>query len=67
LIKTTVMHPSAAGTIKVPIKPTASGRRLLRESGKLKFRARLIFTPTGGTAATQVYKAQLVKTLKPRR
>jgi hypothetical protein len=67
LIRTVSLHPSVAGTVKVPIKPTASGRRVLSETGKLTFRARLTFTPTGGTAATQVYKAKLVKTLKARR
>jgi hypothetical protein len=67
LIRATTLRPTAAGTIEVPIKPTASGHRLLSEKGRLRFQARLTFTPTGGTAATQVYKAALVKTLKSRR
>jgi hypothetical protein len=66
LIKTTTLHPTAAGTIEVPIRPTASGRRVLEEKGALEFHARLTFTPTGGTAATQVYTSKLMKTLKPR-
>jgi hypothetical protein len=66
LIKTMTLHPTAAGTIEVPIRPTASGRRVLEEKGALEFHARLTFTPTGGTAATQVYTSKLMKTLKPR-
>lgn len=67
MIRTRKLRPSAAGTIEVPIKPTASGRRVLEEKGRLAIRARLTFTPTGGTAATQVYPAKLVKTLKARK
>ncbi len=52
LIKTSTLHPAAAGTVRVPIRPTAAGRRALGEKGKLRVRARLTFTPTGGTAAT---------------
>jgi hypothetical protein len=67
LIRTATLHPSAAGTIKLPIKPTAAGLRALRETGKLRFRARLTFTPDGGTAATQVYKNRLLGALSARR
>lgn len=67
LIRTATLHPTAAGTVAVPIKPTASGRRVLEEKGRLRIRARLTFTPSGGTAATQIYRATLVRTLRPRR
>jgi hypothetical protein len=65
LIKAKTLHPTAAGTVKVPIKPTAAGLKVLAKKGKLKFRARVTFTPTGGTAAAKTYAAKLVKTLKP--
>jgi hypothetical protein len=64
LIKPTTLHPTSAGAVKVPIKPTAAGLKVLAKKGKLAFRARLTFTPTGGTAATQVYASKLIKTLK---
>jgi hypothetical protein len=64
LIKPTTLHPTAAGTIKVPIKPTAAGLKVLAKKGKLAFRARVTFTPTGGTAATQIYASKLIKTLE---
>jgi hypothetical protein len=67
LIKPATLHASAAGTIKLPIRPTAAGRRVLSQTGKLKFRARLTFTPDGGTAATQVYKNRLLRALRARR
>ena len=66
LIKAAILHPAAAGTVRVPFRPTAAARKLLSEKGALAFRARLTFTPTGGTAATQVYRARLAK-LKVRR
>jgi hypothetical protein len=64
LIKPTTLHPTAAGTIKVPIKPTTAGLKVLAKKGKLAFRARVTFTPTGGTAATQIYASKLIKTLE---
>jgi hypothetical protein len=64
LIKAVTLHPTAAGTVKVPIKPTAAGLKVLAKKGKLKFRALVTFTPTGGTAATKTYASKLIKTLK---
>jgi hypothetical protein len=64
LIKPTTLHPTAAGAIKVPIRPTAAGLKVLAKKGRLAFRARLTFTPTGGIAAAQTYASKLVKTLK---
>ncbi len=49
------------GTVKVPLKPTAAGRKVLKAKGKLKTRIDVTFTPTGGTAATQIYKVTLRK------
>jgi hypothetical protein len=67
LIEAATVHPSAAATVEVPIVPTAAGRRILGEKGTLRFRARLTFTPAGGTAATQVYASKLVRALRFRK
>ena len=55
---------SAAGTIKLPLNPTGAGKKPLNNSGKLKTRVDVTFTPTGGFAATQTYKVTLKKNLK---
>lgn len=55
---------AAAGTVKLPLKPTGVGKKVLNSSGKLKTRIDVTFTPTGGTAATQTYKVTLKKNLK---
>lgn len=65
LIRTATVATAGAGMIKVPIKPTPAGLRLLRERGKLAFRVELTFTPAGGSAATQPYAAKLRKRLSP--
>jgi hypothetical protein len=65
LIKTATMTAAGAGTVKVPIKATPAGKRILETSGKLKFSLRLSFAPTGGTSTTQPFAAKLLKTLKP--
>jgi hypothetical protein len=62
-IKRATLSVPAGGTVKVPLKPTAAGRKALRAKGKLKTRIDVTFTPTGGTAATQTYKVTLKKKL----
>jgi hypothetical protein len=65
LIKTASVTSSGAGTVKVPVKPTPAGMKVLKEKGTLAFKLKLTFAPTGGTASTQNYTGKLVKTLKP--
>ena len=60
-IKRATLSVPAGGTVKVPLKPTAAGRKALKAKGKLKTRIEVTFTPTGGTAATQIYKVTLKK------
>ena len=60
-IKRAPLCGPAGGTVKVPLKPTAAGREALKAKGKLKTRIEVTFTPTGGTAATQIYKVTLKK------
>ena len=60
-IKRATVSVPAGGTVKVPLKPTAAGRKVLKAKGKLKTRIDVTFTPSGGTAATQTYKVTLKK------
>jgi hypothetical protein len=64
LIKTATVTAGGAGTVKVPIKATPAGRKILEASGKLEFSLRLSFAQTGGTSASQPFGAKLIKTLK---
>ena len=63
LIRTSTVHPRAAGSPRVTLRPTAAGMRKLRHSlrvahregrktGTLKVDARFTFTPCGGTASS---------------
>lgn len=65
LIKTATVTSRAAGTVKVPIKPTAAALKILKAKGKVSFKVELTFAPTGGTAASQTYLGKLVRTLRP--
>lgn len=59
LVKSASVTTTAAGTIKVPFKPTKAALARLEENGKIKVRVNVTFTPTGGTAATTTVKAML--------
>ena len=63
-VKRATVAASAAGTVKLPLKPTGAGKKVLNANGKLKTRVDVTFTPTGGLAATQTYKVTLKKNLK---
>lgn len=62
-VKRANLTVTAAGTVKVPLNPTAKGLKVLNAKGKLKARIDVTFTPTGGSVATQTYKVTLKKTL----
>jgi hypothetical protein len=64
-VKSAAVTSTAAGTVKVPIKPTAAAKKILAKKGKLSVQLKLTFAPTGGTASSQSYTGKLVKTLKP--
>ncbi len=49
------------GRVKVNLKLTAAAKTTLREKGKLKMRAKISFTPTGGTTSTQVRKLTIIR------
>jgi hypothetical protein len=51
LVKTAKLTVKAAGVVKVSIKPTKAGKKVLRKKGRIKQKMRITFTPTGGTAS----------------
>lgn len=60
-IKKVTATISAAGVATLKLKPTGAGKKALKNKGKVKFKALVTFTPTGGTAATQPFKGRLVR------
>lgn len=52
-----------AGDVKLAVKAKGKGLKQLRERGKATLKAKLAFTPTGGTAWTQQKPLTLKKTL----
>ncbi len=63
LIKTAIATVTGQGTVKLPIKATPAGLKILARKGKLNFKLRLSFEPTGGTSATQAFPGKLLKRL----
>ncbi|HET8955438.1 MAG TPA: hypothetical protein VFN18_07260 [Solirubrobacterales bacterium] len=63
-IKAKTLTATAAGTLKLPVKPTKSAQKTLANKGKLKIKVAVTFTPTGGIAATQTRKLTLKLTPK---
>ena len=49
LIKTVKLNVAKAGKVKVTLKPTAAGKKVLKKKGKITQKMRITFTPTGGT------------------
>ena len=47
--------------VKLKMKLTKKGKKVLRKKGKLKVRLAITFTPTGGTANTEVTKITIKK------
>jgi len=58
-VKAKTVTATAAGTLKLPVKPTKSARKTLANKGKLKLKVAVTFTPTGGIAATVTRKLTL--------
>ncbi|HMC50478.1 MAG TPA: hypothetical protein VKH20_07505 [Solirubrobacterales bacterium] len=56
--KPKLLKPSSAtggpGQVKVTLKLTGAAKKTLKAKGKVKVKAKIVFTPTGGTASTQV-------------
>jgi hypothetical protein len=49
------------GLVKANLKLTGAAKKVLQEKGRVKVSARITFTPTGGTASTQVRKLTVRK------
>jgi hypothetical protein len=43
----------AVGKVKLTLKPTSAGRKLLRKHARLKLKVTVTFTPTGGKPYTR--------------
>jgi hypothetical protein len=67
--KPKLLKPSSAtggpGLATVKLKLTGAAKKALKEKGKVKVKAKITFTPTGGTASTQV-RPLTVKAQKPK-
>jgi hypothetical protein len=61
LLKTSKANATAAGDAVVKLRLTKRGKALLRQRGKLKARAEITFTPTGGELSTRRPKLKLKK------
>jgi len=59
LIKAATKNPTKAGKVWLPIKPTGTAKTKLKEKGKLAFKVKVTFTPTGGFAATKNFGGTL--------
>jgi hypothetical protein len=64
LLKSATLQASGGGTVKVSLKPTAAGRKVLGQKDRLRVGVALSFTPTGGTAGSLVVKKVLKQTPK---
>ena len=58
-VKKATATATAAGVATLKLKPTGSGKKTLKEKGKLPFKLSVTFTPTGGTAASQTFSGKL--------
>jgi hypothetical protein len=54
---------SAAGKVKLRVKSKGKKKRKLNRTGKVKVRAKVTYTPTGGTPNTKTKPIKLIKTL----
>jgi hypothetical protein len=60
LLKRVTAPVGVAGqTIRMLLRPSKRARALLRERGRLKAKAKVVFTPTGGSASSQTVKVKL--------
>ena len=56
LVKSTTKTVTQAGVVKLKMKLTKKGKKLLKKHKKLKVRLAITFAPTGGTPKTEVSK-----------
>jgi hypothetical protein len=61
LVKRLTKAVSQAGKVKLKVKLTKKGKKVLRKKHKLKVRLAITFTPTGGTANTEFTTVKVKK------
>jgi len=61
LIKKTTVKVGKAGPVKVKIKPTKAGKKIIKKKGRLSTKVDITFTPTGGKARTVTKKVTIKK------
>ena len=59
LVKKSRKVATKAGRVRLAIRPTKAGKRVLRRKRKLTVRLRLTFKPTGGTARSTFKKVTI--------
>ncbi|HEX5989090.1 MAG TPA: hypothetical protein VFY75_02595 [Solirubrobacterales bacterium] len=58
-VKKATATSAAPETVTLKLKPTGAGEKTLESKGKLQFKIRATFTPTGGSAAAQTFSGKL--------
>ena len=64
LVKPVTKTVTKAGVVKLKMKLTKKGKKVLRKKGKVKVRLAITFTPTGGSANTEVSRFTIKKKKK---
>jgi hypothetical protein len=63
-IRKVAKQAKGAGKVSLGLKPNAGGKRALGDTGKLRVRVKVTFTPTGGTALTKAKSVLLKQSLQ---
>ncbi len=53
--------------VKVTLKPTAAGKKVLKKKGKLRQKMSITFTPTGGTPNTKTKTITIKRKVEKKR
>jgi hypothetical protein len=64
LVKSVRVNVTKAGVVKVTLKPTAAGKKVLKKKGKLTQKMSITFTPTGGTPNTKTKTITIKRKVK---
>lgn len=67
LLRTGTTNVSGAGTIEMPVRLTALGKRRLKKDGRLKIALTVRFTPLGGEVASQTRSVTFKAKKKPKK
>jgi hypothetical protein len=67
LIKKTTVKVKKAGPVKVKIKPTKAGKKVLKRKGSLTAKVKISFKPTGGKARSVTRKVTIKQKVNKRK